>query len=234
MQTSLRFTSKIIQFICTKKQKYQILCLISQKSIAIMEKRIKIMYVHGFASSGSSGTVMSLRRHFPDWRVVAPDLPIDPFEALELLHKTVEEEQPDIIIGTSMGGMYAQQMWGIPRIIVNPSFEMSRTLLFNHMGKHKYTAKRKDGVMEFRVDKKIVEQFKLMEKTQFDGINDEEKKIVYGLFGDKDPVVHFYPLMAKLYGEDRCLWFDGEHRLNDTIVKKDLIPLINLLLNNVY
>ena len=196
-----------------------------------MSDEKKIMYVHGFASSGSSGTVMTLRKNFLDWRVVAPDLPVDPFEALELLRETVRREQPKIIIGTSMGGMYTQQMWGVPRIVVNPSFEMSRTLLFNHIGKHKYTAKRKDGIMEFRIDKKVVEQFKLMEKTQFDGINEHEKRLVYALFGDKDPVVHFHPLMARLYGEDRCLWFDGEHRLNDKIVKKDLIPVINRLLD---
>lgn len=196
-----------------------------------MSDEKKIMYVHGFASSGSSGTVMTLRKNFLDWRVVAPDLPVDPFEALELLRETVRREQPKIIIGTSMGGMYTQQMWGVPRIVVNPSFEMSRTLLFNHIGKHKYTAKRKDGIMEFRIDKKVVEQFKQMEKTQFDGINEHEKRLVYALFGDKDPVVHFHPLMARLYGEDRCLWFDGEHRLNDKIVKKDLIPLINRLLD---
>ena len=196
-----------------------------------MSDEKKIMYVHGFASSGSSGTVMTLRKNFLDWRVVAPDLPVDPFEALELLRETVRREQPKIILGTSMGGMYTQQMWGVPRIVVNPSFEMSRTLLFNHIGKHKYTAKRKDGIMEFRIDKKVVEQFKLMEKTQFDGINEHEKRLVYALFGDKDPVVHFHPLMARLYGEDRCLWFDGEHRLNDKIVKKDLIPLINRLLD---
>jgi predicted esterase YcpF (UPF0227 family) len=198
-----------------------------------MDEINKMMYVHGFASSGSSGTVMSLRRHFPQWRVIAPDLPIDPFEAMELLRKTIDKEQPKLVIGTSMGGMYTQQLWGMPRIVVNPSFEMSRTLLFNHMGKHKYTAKRKDGVTEFRIDKQIVEQFKLMEQTQFDGIDDFEKLFVYGLFGDKDPVVHFQPLMAELYGQERCVWFDGEHRLNDTIVKRDLIPLINKLLQEV-
>ena len=192
-----------------------------------------MMYVHGFASSGSSGTVMNLRRSLPEWRVIAPDLPVDPFEALELLRTIVKEEQPEIVVGTSMGGMYTQQLWGVPRIVVNPSFEMSRTLLFNHMGKHKYTAKRKDGATEFRIDKQIVEQFKLMEQTQFDGIDDFEKLFVYGLFGDKDPVVHFQPLMAELYGEERCVWFDGEHRLNDTIVKRDLIPLINKLLQEV-
>lgn len=195
-----------------------------------MSEHKKLMYVHGFASSGSSGTVMALRRYLTGWRVVAPDLPIDPFEAMELLRATIEEEQPDIVVGTSMGGMFTQQLWGVPRIIVNPSFEMSRSLLFGKMGKNKYTSKRKDGATEFRVDKKVVEQFKLLEKTQFDGINENEKKLVWGLFGDKDPVVHFQPLMAKLYGEDRCRWFAGEHRLNDEIVKKVLIPLIDELL----
>ena len=194
-----------------------------------MERNKKLMYVHGFASSGSSGTVMTLRRHLTGWRVVAPDLPVDPFEALELLRRVVYEEQPDIVVGTSMGGMYTQQLWGVPRIVVNPSFEMSRSLLFGKMGRNKYMSKRQDGATEFRIDKAVVERFKEMEKHQFEGITDEEKTLVVGLFGDKDPVVHFQPLMAQLYGEERCRWFAGEHRLNDTVVKKVLIPLIDEL-----
>ena len=133
------------------------------------------------------------------------------------------------MVGTSMGGMYTQQLWGVPRIVVNPSFEMSRSLLFGKMGKNKYTSKRKDGVTEFRIDKAVVERFKLMEKEQFGGITDDEKQLVVGLFGDKDPVVHFRPLMAELYGEERCRWFAGEHRLNDEIVKKVLLPLVKEL-----
>ena len=190
------------------------------------------MYVHGFASSGSSGTVMTLRRYMTKWSVVAPDLPVDPFEALELLRRTVKEEQPDIVVGTSMGGMYTQQLWGVPRIVVNPSFEMSRSLLFGKMGRNKYMSKRKDGATEFRIDKSVVERFKLMEKEQFSGITPEEKSLVVGLFGDKDPIVHFQPLMAQLYGEERCRWFAGEHRLNDTVVKKVLLPLIAEMMND--
>ena len=190
------------------------------------------MYVHGFASSGSSGTVMTLRRYMADWKVVAPDLPVDPFEALELLRRMVEEEQPDIVVGTSMGGMYTQQLWGVPRIVVNPSFEMSRSLLFGKMGRNKFMSKRKDGATEFRIDKSLVERFKEMEKHQFDGVTENEKALVMGLFGDKDPVVHFYPLMSDLYGSERCRWFAGEHRLNDEIVKKVLLPLIAELVGN--
>ena len=192
-----------------------------------MERNNKLLYVHGFASSGSSGTVMTLRRHLASWRVIAPDLPVDPFDALELLRDIVEKEKPDVVVGTSMGGMFTQQLWGIPRIIVNPSFEMSRSLLFGKMGRNKYTSKRQDGATEFRIDKAVVERFKLMEKNQFDGITDEEKLLVTALFGDKDPVVNFYPLMSELYGKERCVHFNGEHRLNDEVVKKVLIPIIN-------
>lgn len=184
------------------------------------------MYVHGFASSGSSGTVMALRRYLTEYRVVAPDLPVDPFESMELLRSMVDSEKPLVVIGTSMGGMYTQQLWGVPRIVVNPSFQMSRSLLFGKMGRNKYTSKRKDGATEFRIDKNIVERFRQLEKTQFDGVCDEEKKLVVGLFGDKDTVVNFRPQMEALYGAERCLVFNGEHRLNDVVVKKVIVPFI--------
>lgn len=197
-----------------------------------MDEFVKILYVHGFASSGNSGTVMTLRRHLPECRIVAPDLPLDPFEALALLRGIIAEERPAIVIGTSMGGMYAQQLRGIRRIIINPSFEMSRSLLFGKMGRNKYMSKRKDGATEFRVDKALVERFKLMEKTQFDGLTPEDKALVVGLFGDKDPVVHFKPLMESLYGAERCHWFRGEHRLNDEIVKGVLLPIVREMLSD--
>lgn len=191
-----------------------------------MERKYKLLYVHGFASSGSSGTVMTLRRYLDAWSVIAPDLPVDPFEALELLRGTVAKEAPDVVVGTSMGGMYAQQLWGVPRIIVNPSFEMSRSLLFGKMGRNRYTSKRKDGAVEFRIDKAVVERFKLMEKEQFCGVNEDERRLVTALFGDKDPVVNFQSLFASLYGAERSIIFNGEHRLNDEVVKKVLLPLL--------
>ena len=44
-----------------------------------------ILYVHGFASSGASGTVGRLRLLLPQATVIAPDLPVDPHEAIALL-----------------------------------------------------------------------------------------------------------------------------------------------------
>jgi predicted esterase YcpF (UPF0227 family) len=72
----------------------------------------KVMYVHGFASSGQSGTVTRIREVLTLAEVIAPDLPIHPVEAMDLLYKICETEKPDLIIGTSMGGMYAEMLHG--------------------------------------------------------------------------------------------------------------------------
>ena len=93
----------------------------------------KILYLHGFGSSGASGTVDLLRREF--WErtsaahravVVAPDIPVDPLDAFPMLEALAYEEMPDLVIVTSMGGMYAQMLRGFTRICVNPAFTISK------------------------------------------------------------------------------------------------------------
>lgn len=192
----------------------------------------KILYLHGFASSGASGTVDLLRREF--WgaddanrlQVVSPDIPVDPVEALPMLKALVEKEDPIIIVGTSMGGMYAQQLRGRTRICVNPSFGISKLYSLLHVGKYKWLNKRRDGKTEFHVYKETIEHFAEMEAHQFDGITDDDRALCYGLFGDEDDIdpsnrptfeAH-YPGMARS--------FAGGHRLNADTVKEVLIPFI--------
>ena len=76
----------------------------------------KVLYVHGFASSGQSGTVTRIREVLTQATVIAPDIPIHPEEAITLLNKVCENEKPDLIIGTSMGGMYAEMLRGYDRL----------------------------------------------------------------------------------------------------------------------
>ena len=105
---------------------------------------MKLVYFHGFASSGASGTAQLLAKLFPSGEVIAPDIPLDPDEALPFLTELVKKEQPDIIIGTSMGGMYAQQMRGVLRICVNPAFQMSSLSKVLHTGTFKWLNGRKN------------------------------------------------------------------------------------------
>ena len=104
----------------------------------IMEGK-KIMYVHGFASSANSGTVTRIRTMLPSATVVADDIPVDPHEGLAMLRSMVEREQPDLIIGTSMGGMYTEQLHGFDRILVNPALRIADT-----MGAHGMVGKQNE------------------------------------------------------------------------------------------
>lgn len=186
----------------------------------------KILYVHGFGSSGRSGTVVKIREMLPGAEVVAPDLPLHPEEAIGLLRSTCDREHPDLIIGTSMGGMYAEMLYGYDRILVNPAFQMGDTMLKHGMlGKNTFLNPREDGIQEFIVTKSLVEEYKQATALCFSGVTAEESRDrVYGLFGDNDPVVHTRDLFAEHYRND--IGFHGEHRLNDKILLHSVIPVI--------
>lgn len=189
---------------------------------------MKIVYFHGFASSGASGTVELLRKHLPEIEIVAPDIPVDPDEALPLLQQLCKDEQPDLVIGTSMGAMYAQQMFGYRKICVNPAFNMSRLSSVLKTGEHKFLNGRKDGQKTFKITKDIIQHFNMMERQQFKGITDFDKENTYGLFGINDKTVNTYDIFRKYYKNAQR--FDGEHQLNDKALKSAVIPLIKQIL----
>lgn len=182
------------------------------------------MYVHGFASSGSSGTVGLLHKYLPEVEIVAPDIPTDPLDALSLLKATASAEKPDVIIGTSMGGMYTQQLHGFHRIIVNPAFNLSEHLKQWGFGKREFLNSRRDGAKSFVIDSNMLKHQQQIEAHQFEGITPEEDRLVYGLFGTKDPLVHGADTFCRYYS--RCVFFDGEHRMNDTVVRQSVIPVL--------
>ena len=178
------------------------------KQFPELMKGKKILYVHGFGSSGQSGTVTRIREVLPNATVIAPDLPIEPTEAMALLQQVCDSEQPALIIGTSMGGMYAEMLRGFDRIIVNPALEMGET----------------DGVQDFIVTKTLVKAYKEMTEHCFEGLDDEDQQRVWGLFGDADTTVDTYDLFHAHY--QTAIRFHGEHRMNDQSFMHAVVPVI--------
>ena len=193
---------------------------------------MKIVYFHGFGSSHASGTVEILRRELPIDEVVAPDIPVDPVDALPYLKELCEQEQPDLIIGTSMGGMYAQQMRSFRRILVNPAFTMSTMSKTFRTGEYHFFSGRYDGAKTFKITKDIIQHHNQMERQQFKNISSEEKETCWCLVGLRDTsVTNAESLFKKNYLADHVIRFDGEHQLNDKVIKKVLIPLVEQLRN---
>ena len=185
----------------------------------------KVMYVHGFGSSGQSGTVTRIREVLPNAMVIAPDLPVRPEEAMTLLHEVCEREQPDLIIGTSMGGMYAEMLYGYDRILVNPALQMGDTMKEHGMiGAQQFSNPRQDGVQDFMVTKALVKEYKEMTEQCFSGITDDEQKRVWGLFGDEDTTVNTFDLFHGHY--PTAIRFHGEHRMNDLSFMHSVVPVI--------
>ena len=183
-----------------------------------------ILYVHGFASSGQTGSVHTLRLLLPDAAVIAPDLPVEPEEAMALLRSVVASEKPDLVIGTSMGGMYSEMLYGIDRIIVNPAFQLADTLLKNNgLGRRDFHNKRADGETSFLVTKTLLEHFREVSSHCFaQAVEDHDR--VFGLFGTRDNLVHTFDLFREHYPQ--AIHFDGEHHLNDSVIVHSLFPVI--------
>ena len=185
---------------------------------------MKILYVHGLSSSGASSTVGNLKRLLSvEDTVIAPDLPIDPKKAVELLSQICQKEQPDIIVGTSMGGMFAQKLRGYPKLLINPAFHVSGFMKKN-IGMLPFLNPRKDGVSQFEITEQL-------ETTQFMNLDDFEKNNTFGLFGKYDMLVNCSNEFIQNYKFIR--WFEGEHRLTTENIRQDVIPYIQDILNQV-
>lgn len=183
----------------------------------------KILYIHGFASSGASGTVGRLRLLLPSAKILAPDVPVDPYEAVRMLRELCEKEHPDLIIGTSMGGMYVEQCRGYDRICVNPALHLADTILKNNgLGRQEFHNPRADGQTSFMVTKGLLEAFREVSAGCLQGEPEPER--VYGLFGRRDPLVNCFDEFAARY--PRSIPFDGEHQLNDHAMLWSLLPVI--------
>lgn len=180
-----------------------------------------ILYIHGLSSSGASGTSRHLQALLPDMRVIAPDLPIAPDEALAMLRGLVAIERPDIVIGTSMGGMFAQQLYDCRKILVNPAFHVSRTMR-RQIGVCSFLNPRKDGATTYTITPELCNRYEEMECHQFEGITENAITKTWALFGEHDQVVNCREEYLQFYRNYKT--FEGEHRLRFENIRDTVVP----------
>ena len=188
----------------------------------------KLLYIHGLSSSGNSSTAKNLAQLLPDVEVIAPDLPINPVEAIRLLQKICKSELPDIIIGTSMGGMFAQQLHGYKKILVNPAFHVSEFLRKN-IGIQPFLNSRIDGATTYEITNLLCDKYLKIESNQFEGITLFDRGNTFALFGEKDELVNCQKEYLQYY--EIVEWFSGTHRLTINDVQDVVVPLVKRILN---
>lgn len=196
-----------------------------------MEKKRQVVYLHGLSSSGQSTTAQRLKRTLAKHEVISPDIPVQPEVAITELKRLAGLLRPDaIIVGTSLGGLYAQLFRGFRRILINPSFHTSRHLSEKIGQRLPFHNPRLDGAKDFEVSAKLVKKYEKMEAQQFDpkfgiiGKNPDKPELVSAFFGTEDDVVNCKDEYLEHYGD--ATDFKGGHRLDPNTTITLIVPKI--------
>lgn len=183
-----------------------------------------LLYIHGLASSGNSGTAKEIQRRLPKTRVLSPDLPVDPQEAYEMLCRVIDEEEVDVMVGSSMGGMFANVLNGVAKVLVNPSFHVSESMR-KRIGTMPFFSERKDGATDFEITEELCDAYAKLERRQFAFFKERDTGETFALFGSDDETVNCKDEYMRYFG-DAYETFTGGHRLSPEVIHDKLIPIV--------
>jgi len=188
---------------------------------------MKILFIHGLASSGAYKMANSLRIILKPEEVISPDIPIDPDEALALLKGICREQKPNLIVGLSLGGFWAQKLRGYRKILVNPDLHPS-LLLRSKIGIMQYLSPRANGQTSFEITEDICDRYAMLEQGEFDGLTAEEISLTKGMFATEDELVHCGDEFAVHYPGQRTD-YPGKHLPVFPELKTYLAPLVKTM-----
>ncbi len=132
---------------------------------------MKLVYFHGFGSSGNSDKSQALKDKFGEDNVWSPDLPIDATEVIHMVTEYVHsvKDYPIIFMGTSLGGFYANyfaQKFDCPCILINPAINPGQSLT-RALGENKNYA----SGLTFELTQQHLDKWTVMADSILDDVN---------------------------------------------------------------
>ena len=167
-----------------------------------------ILYLHGFASCGSSTKTRLLKEYFGEEELYAPDLPLNPAKAVAFIDTLIGENEIALMIGSSLGGFYASffcEKYGIKTVLINPSTEPHRTLA-PFVGTNRYWCSGKT----FEWKRSYLEELK---KYCIGNVKLPSNYLL--LLQKGDEVLDYTKAMQKYKGAELSLEEGGNHRFEN-------------------
>lgn len=191
-----------------------------------------VLFLHGFFAAGACAPAQALTQGLAGQaRVISPDLPLHPGEALDLIHRLCLQHHPAAIVGNSNGAFLAQiaaSRLGLPALLGNPHLEMTR-FLTPRLGPHEYKAPRADGRQHFVIDQPLIDEFARLQQHQWDYDSSANRDRIWGLFGTSDTPAHYEPLFLEHY--THAFHFPGAHTPTPDEVLRYYVPLVVQLID---
>ncbi len=180
------------------------------------------LYVHGMGSGAKSGTKSSLGHYLDGYEWLSPELPVEPAEAMAILEDYVKVFSPELIAGTSLGGLYLLYLDApeATKVAINPTYNIETTLRRIGYGKHPFHCEREDGATEYTIDEPLVKRYMSVR----DDHTPVPSKHMVALFSTDDELVGREPAKQNAAALQRIgyevHWCDKfGHRLNQPAAK---------------
>lgn len=157
-----------------------------------MNSTKKALYVHGLGSGASSTTVDIVRKVFSEYEWTAPEVNEDPVSSVNTINRIIEQMHPDLLMGTSLGGLYlmyadmASCADDAVRFIFNPACDIYRIIRETiGFGTKEFFVPRQDGVKEYVLDEDVCTRFErfIEENSPTRGKRD------YAMFSTNDELI---------------------------------------------
>jgi len=212
-----------------------------QYDYPILDKTKKtIVVVHGLGGGIKSKTCAMLKEHFKDrYNVITPEVPINPQDAVIYLTKLINDVNPTLVVGTSLGGFYSLLSSKRSKLLlINPALRAYDNIL-NSPNIQKgvlveYTKERLNNEIKYIVDDQFISDLKDLQNKLEESISTLLFNDIYAIFGKEDKLFSNITYYIDNYNKDNMLVIPNmEHSLSVEQVSAVVIPKAEELLNDV-
>lgn len=166
--------------------------------------KANVIYIHGFLSGANSSTAQKLKALKGDrFNILTPEVNGAPENSLKVINNLIQETKPAIIIGSSMGGLYALacDSGETPLLLVNPLLTPVENITERFLNKTMpYHSKRLDGATEETITNRELAQFAEIE-ARIPSLIEEKKPYLAAILSTRDEILgdsHIKILQGKI------------------------------------
>lgn len=177
---------------------------------------MKILFIHGYQGGAFGSTATELKRQLGERaQVFAPAFSndIQQFENIlaniQEAQRLVDEEQIDLVIGSSMGAFATLYLREVARMVINPCMKPSEQFGTLYLSD--------TSVRDIRLYQAWEEQ---LNPTR------EERERTWAFFAEADELFSYREHFCKLFDADKAFTTKGSHRNSPQRIEEDIIPLI--------
>lgn len=174
-----------------------------------------LLYIYGFNSSAKTSTsARTFKTELGDFNVHTPDYPQEDGEkAYKFLQKYIDENDIDIVVGTSLGGFLALCLKCDYKIIINPACGAG------------------DDIIKIGAS---IEQMTSYNKIRDLYLWKQHPKKQIALFGKYDNLVNYKSEYIKKYGANDVYDINTEHHLSKEDINNYVFPYVRKFFEKQY